>query len=148
MENMNNIPETSELSPSKKSFDKTSWAILIISLALSIVFFVIGFSSLGSKKLELYEVKTDSVEAYEYEAYEFTPENGGYYVLYMEGASLSYCEDEDEDSISYSSLPSYEISSSYDYGYVVYIPRGTTCVFNIYTQESEITLYLDRYNGN
>ena len=52
---MNNIPETNNVAPTKKGLDKKGGVILVFSLILSLIFFIIGFVSLGGKTLKLNE---------------------------------------------------------------------------------------------
>ena len=145
MENMNNIPETNEQLYPKKGLDKKGVVILIISLVLSVVFFTIGFISLSGKKLELYETITDSVEEYEYVEYKFTPESSGYYAVYVDGARVTGCEDEDGDYITYTRISNFTASLNYDYACYFYLSIDITYTIEFYTQDDEISILLERY---
>lgn len=139
---MNNIPEMGNVTPNKKRLDKKGGLILVFSLILSLIFFIIGFVSLGGKTLKLDEIRTDSVSAYEYVDYKFTPEASGYYLLKLDDATLSHCEDEYGYSRSWNLLSPY--GTGYDYVVEIHLYSGETYTFELFTQDDEITILIER----
>ena len=143
MENTtNNFPQLDPLTPSTKKLDKKGVIILVVSLILSVIFFIIGFASLGGKKLEVGVSRTDSVDSYEYVTYKFKAEQSGCYILYVDNANLVSCEGEYSDyswgTASYNKIP-----YSFDSGYIFVFSSDTTYTFEVYTQNSEITLLIE-----
>lgn len=124
---------------------KAGAVTLVFTLIFSVLFIVLGIVNLTGDESsggDTYKVYANSsrhisVDEYEYYDLEFKPNYSGTYTINLDGAYISYIENDYGNRVSYNS----KSSSSYDYSYSAYLYSSYTYTIRIYAVRPSVTFY-------